>query len=170
MHNKVVFHAMKALNLLGFPVLRFNFRGVGASAGEHDFARGESDDVRCAIDWLHAEFSLPVVFAGFSFGVAVGLHAACADSRVDALISLGTPINAEGREYDYSFLRECDKPKLFVSGGNDAFAPSAQLAAIVSSAAVPKRLVLVPGADHFFTGHLDEMRHAIDDWVRATIL
>src|ERR1700757_3151438 len=76
LHNKVVFHAMKALNGLGMPVLRFNFRGAGLSAGEHDKGHGEQDDVRTALDWLDREFHLPLVFAGFSFGAAVGLRAA----------------------------------------------------------------------------------------------
>src|SRR5262244_3337680 len=79
MHNKVVFHAMKALNSFGFPVLRFNFRGTGLSQGEHDQGVGEVEDVRTALDWLDSEFHLPLIFAGFSFGAAVGLRAACAD-------------------------------------------------------------------------------------------
>ena len=72
-----VFHAMKALNSFGFPVLRFNFRGTGLSQGEHDHGKGEVDDVRAALDWLDHEFHLPLIFAGFSFGAAVGLRAAC---------------------------------------------------------------------------------------------
>ena len=67
MHNKVVFHAMKALNSFGFPVLRFNFRGTGLSHGEHDYGRGEIEDVRTALEWLDREFRLPLIFAGFSF-------------------------------------------------------------------------------------------------------
>ena len=84
LHNKVVFHAMKALNNLGMPVLRFNFRGAGLSHGEHDQGAGEIDDVRTALDWLDREFHLPIVFAGFSFGAAVGLRAAVPDARVPA--------------------------------------------------------------------------------------
>src|SRR5579872_2638995 len=84
LHNKVVFHTMKALNSFGFPVLRFNFRGTGLSEGEHDTGIGEVADVRTALDWLDDEFHLPIVFAGFSFGSAVGLRAACADTRVQA--------------------------------------------------------------------------------------
>src|SRR5205814_9204077 len=86
MHNKVVFHAMKALNRFGFPVLRFNFRGTGLSQGEHDHGVGETEDVRTALDWLDREFHLPLIFAGFSFGAAVGLRAACPDERVKAVI------------------------------------------------------------------------------------
>ena len=94
MHNKVVFHAMKALNSFGFPVLRFNFRGTGLSHGEHDHGHGEIEDVRAALEWLDREFRLPLIFAGFSFGAAIGLGAACADDRVKALIGLGTPVAA----------------------------------------------------------------------------
>ena len=79
MHNKVVFHAMKALNGFGFPVLRFNFRGAGLSEGTHDEGRGEVDDVKSALHWLEERFRLPIVFAGFSFGAAHGLRAACPD-------------------------------------------------------------------------------------------
>src|SRR5712691_7147843 len=60
LHNKVVFHTMKALNTFGFPVLRFNFRSAGLSQGEHDHGRGEVDDVRTALDWLDKEFRLPI--------------------------------------------------------------------------------------------------------------
>src|SRR5436309_14345757 len=77
LHNKVVFHAMKALNSFGFPVLRFNFRGTGLSQGEHDQGVGEVDDVHAALDWLDREFDLPIIFAGFSFGAVVGFGAAC---------------------------------------------------------------------------------------------
>src|SRR3984885_1423229 len=90
LHNKVVFHTMKALNSFGFPTLRFNFRGTGLSQGEHDNGLGELDDVRPALDWLDREFHLPLMFAGFSFGAAVGLRAASSDSRVEALIAVGT--------------------------------------------------------------------------------
>src|SRR5215510_4557770 len=79
LHNKVVFHAMKALNGFGFPALRFNFRGAGLSHGAHDYGQGEIEDVRTALDWLEREFRLPTVLAGFSFGAAVGLQTVCTD-------------------------------------------------------------------------------------------
>src|SRR3954467_9181424 len=75
LHNKVVFHTMKALNHFGFPVLRFNFRGTGLSEGEHAHGKGEGEGVRAALDWIEAEYPLPIMFAGFSFGAAVGLRA-----------------------------------------------------------------------------------------------
>jgi alpha/beta superfamily hydrolase len=169
MHNKVVFHTMKALQSFGFPVLRFNFRGAGMSEGKHDEGRGEVDDVRTALGWLEREFPLPVVFAGFSFGAATGLRAACPDPRVDALISLGTPVQVEDRAYGYRFLRDCRKPMLFVSGSRDQYGPRDALETMVDTLPEPKKLVFVEGGDHFFLGHLPTMRDAIEDWLRTTV-
>ena len=176
LHNKVVFHTMKALNSFGFPVLRFNFRGTGLSHGEHDNGNGEVEDVRTALDWLEAEFHLPLIFAGFSFGAAVGLKAASSDARVEALIAVGTPVvpvaaEAEApRIYTFDFLRDCVKPKLFVSGARDQFGPRGKLEALVASVAEPKKLVVIEGADHFFEGRLRELREAIESWVRQGIV
>lgn len=166
MHNKVVYHAMKALNHFGFPVLRFNFRGAGRSAGVHD-GQEEAGDVRAALDWLENEFHLPIVFAGFSFGAAVGMHVCCPDPRVKALISLGTPVAAEGRVYSYRFLQDCRKPKLFVSGTRDQFGPHEEIERVVETAADPKKLVWIDGADHFFEGKLKEMRAAVEEWTKG---
>jgi len=171
LHNKVVFHAMKALNSFGFPVLRFNFRGTGLSEGEHASGTGEVEDVRAALDWLEREFTLPIIFAGFSFGAAVGLRAAYSDDRVRSLIALGLPaVAVEDRVYDFEFLRECAKPKLFVSGSRDQFGPAGKLEALVNTFAEPKKLVRIEAGDHFFEGRLKEMRLAIEDWVRETLL
>ena len=157
---------MKALNGFGFPVLRFNFRGTGLSEGGHDHGRGEIDDVRSALDWLENEFQLPLIFAGFSFGAAVGLQPACADDRVKALIGLGLPIAAiDDRNYDFSFLQTCSKPKLLVSGSRDQFGPTEQLKSIAGTFAEPKELVIIEAADHFFEGRLRELRDAITSWI-----
>jgi uncharacterized protein len=165
MHTKAVYHAAKALNGFGLPVLRFNFRGVGRSAGEHAEGRGEIEDVSTALDWLDVEFHRPIIAAGFSFGAAVGMRAACGDQRVKALIALGLPVSAEGRNYEYRFLANCTAPKLFVSGGRDQYASRADLERVTANAAQPKRLVMVDDADHFFDGHLPEMRLAIEQWL-----
>jgi alpha/beta superfamily hydrolase len=170
LHNKVVFHTMKALNSFGYPVLRFNFRGAGLSQGEHDHGNGEVEDVRTALNWLDREFHLPLICAGFSFGAAVGLNAACPDERVVAAIGLGLPVDAIGeRLYDFEFLRGCTKPKLFVSGDRDQFGPRAKLEKVVEALPEPKNLVIVEGADHFFEGRLREMRAAIESWIKASI-
>jgi alpha/beta superfamily hydrolase len=152
MHNKVVYHAMKALSSFGLPVLRFNFRSVGLSDGEHDDGRGEQDDVRAAVNWLDDTFGKPIFFAGFSFGSQVGLRACCGDARVKGLIGLGLPVRAAGRDYSYGFLPKCTAPKLFVSGDHDEFGPREELIRVWESAPEPKRLVWIEGADHFFQG------------------
>ena len=175
LHNKVVFHTMKALNSFGYPVLRFNFRGTGLSEGEHDYGNGEVDDVRAALDWMDAEFHSPLIFAGFSFGAAIGLRAACSDDRVRALAAVGAPVapvaaeSEQPRVYTFDFLRQCQKPKLFVSGARDQFGPREKLEALVSSLAEPKKLVLIAGADHFFEGRLRELREAVEAWVKQAV-
>ena len=165
MHNKVVYHAMKTLSGFGFPVLRFNFRGAGMSEGEHDRGQGEQEDVRAGLDWLDAAFHLPIIFCGFSFGAATGLKVVCADKRVVGLISLGTPVDVEGRAYTYSFLKDCTRPKLFVSGSRDQYGSPENLKKVVDLAPEPKEMVIVEGGDHFFEGHLAEMQSAIREWV-----
>jgi alpha/beta superfamily hydrolase len=176
LHNKVVFHTMKALNSFGFPVLRFNFRGTGLSQGEHGYGIGEVEDVHTALDWLDAEFHLPIVFAGFSFGAAVGLRAACADARVKAVIGVGVPAipvaadDEAPRTYTFDFLQGCTKPKLFVSGARDQFGPRAKLEALVASVPEPKKLVVIEGADHFFEGRLRELQETLERWVRQEIV
>jgi uncharacterized protein len=174
LHNKVVFHTMKALNSFGFPVLRFNFRGAGLSQGEHDGGRGEVDDVRSALDWLHGEFHLPLIFAGFSFGAAIGLRAACPDARVKALIALGLPVaptDEPGNDFGFrfGFLKHRGKPTLFVSGAHDRFAPRAELQRFVESLPEPRKLVIIEGADHFFEGRVRELRETIEGWVREVV-
>ncbi len=174
MHNKVVFHAMKALHGFGFPVLRFNFRGTGLSEGTHD-GRAEVDDVVAGMDWLAAEFGKPIVFAGFSFGCSTGLRACYDNPRVPVLIGLGIPIAADGRLYEYKYLRECTKPKLFVSGDRDLFGPRAEVESVIAQLAEPKKLVWVENADHFFAGatagesQLPKMRVAIEQWLPAAL-
>jgi alpha/beta superfamily hydrolase len=170
LHNKVVFHAMKALNHFGYPVLRFNFRGAGLSQGEHDHGDGELEDIGTALDWLDREFHLPLIFAGFSFGAAVGLRVACPDARVRALMGLGLPVDAIGdRVYDFEFLRDCVKPKLFVSGDRDQFGPRTKLERLVNDLPEPKKLVIVEGADHFFEGRLRELRDSLESWIKESI-
>lgn len=175
LHNKVVYHAMKAINDpawgLGLPVLRFNFRGTGLSEGMHD-GQAETGDVLAALDWLENEFKLPIVAAGFSFGAATMLRACSTGSRrhdVRTLAALGVPVEAEGRTYDYSFLRDSIVPKLFLSGDQDRFAPIARLQQITASAADPKRLALIAGADHFFTGRLEPMQCALSSWLKEQL-
>lgn len=162
MHNKVVYQAAKALHQFGIPVLRFNFRGAGLSAGIHDRGEGEQEDVGAAVDYLVRDFpGVPVLLAGFSFGAWVGLRVGCSDARVAELIGLGLPVDGS----DLTYLRDCAKPKLFVQGGNDQFGSRANVQELYETLPPPKRLVFVDGADHFFAGKLGEVQAAIDSWL-----
>jgi uncharacterized protein len=176
MHNKVVYRAAKTMQSIGLPTLRFNFRGTGLSEGVHDEGRGERDDVRAALDWLHRRYELPILVVGFSFGAHVALRVCChytrnvvgaprSETRVPGFVALGLPVVAEGREYSYDFLASCTLPKLFISGGADQYGPQAALVRIVASAAQPATLVIVPDADHFFASKLDQMQHALREWL-----
>ena len=177
MHNKVVYHAAKAFSHFGLPVLRFNFRGTGLSEGAHDEGRGEVEDVRAALHWLTERFpGKPLLFAGFSFGSNVGLRACCGHPRVRGLIGIGLPVRAAGRNYHYKFLAGCSTvPKLFISGDQDEFSPRGVLESFLVNAPEPKRLVWVPGADHFFAGVPDSPAPKLDvyaaelrSWLAAT--
>jgi alpha/beta superfamily hydrolase len=162
MHNKVVYNAAKTMDALGIPVWRFNFRGAGLSAGEHDKGRGEQDDVQAALDYLAAQFQgVPLLLAGFSFGSLVGLRVGCRDARIRELIGIGIPVNSS----DFSFLLDCPKPKLFVHGANDKFGERKKVECVVAALPGENRLVVVEGADHFFVGHLDEFNGAIANWL-----
>ena len=163
MHNKVVFRAAAALNDAGLTVLRINFRGVGQSTGEHDEGRGERDDVRDALDYLSSHYpGQRIVLCGFSFGSRVGLEVGIKDPRVAFLIGIGTPLD----KYDFGFLAECRKPLLLVHGENDEFGDVEQLRKLVAEfeKSVPVRLVVIPGAGHFFDDHLDDLKRTITEW------
>jgi uncharacterized protein len=164
MHNKVVFRVARTLHALGLPVLRFNFRGAGLSAGEHDQGRGEADDVRAAIAWLAGKFPRrALLLAGFSFGAWVGLRVGCEDERIAEVIGLGLPVN----DSDLSYLRGCAKPKLFIQGAQDQYGARERLEALFAALPEPKRLEFVPGADHFFTGKLAAVDRAVRSWLAA---
>ena len=166
MHNKVVYQASKSLDALGLPVLRFNFRGAGLSAGEYDRGVGEQDDVRAALDFVGKRFpGVPLLLAGFSFGAWVGLRVGCEDPRVSHLIGLGVPVNSS----DFSFLRKSQKPKLFVHGSADRYGAVETVERLVGSLPGENHLVVVKGADHFFSGKLDQLKAAIAAWFESSV-
>jgi len=168
MHNKVVFRAAAALQEAGFVTLRFNFRGVGQSTGEHDEGRGELDDVRAALNYLASNYpGSKILLCGFSFGARVGLEVGIADDRVNYLIGIGTPLN----RYDFGFLERCLKPLLLVHGERDEHGDIEKLRSFVSQiqSRVDVQLVVIPDADHFFEGQLNDLKRAIGDWVRQKL-
>lgn len=165
MHNKVVYRAARALNEAGLTTLRINFRGVGNSTGTHDEGRGEQTDARIALDYLIDNYpNSDATLAGFSFGSRVGMEVGMKDERVARLISIGTPVNMT----DFSFLRECRKPILFVHGERDEFGDAEKLRALVATlpTGAHARFEIVSGVGHFFEGKLDEMSQRITEWTK----
>jgi uncharacterized protein len=104
-----------------------------------------------------------MLVAGFSFGCWVGSRVGCSDQRVKELICLGIPVN----NTDFSFLGDCVRPKLFVHGANDEHGDVKKLESLVAKLPGEKSLVVVPGADHFFAGKLDQLDAAITNWLTA---
>ena len=163
MHNKVVFRITQALVDLGMPALRFNFRGVGRSTGVYDEGRGEADDVRAALDTLTDRYpGIPLLLAGFSFGAWIGLPVGCADPRVTHLVGAGIPVSLLSTDE----LAGCGKPKLIVQGALDQYGPQPALEAWYARIPDPKRLAVIPDADHFFTHQQNELYEAVVAGVR----
>lgn len=161
MHNKVVYRIARALYESGFATLRFNFRGVGRSAGSHDCGRGERDDLRAAIEFMLQRHPCAELWlAGFSFGATIALRVGCSDPRARSMIAVGLPLLAN----DLSDVAECNKPKLIVQGSLDQFGPVGDVERFFASLSEPKQLVIIPGADHFFEGHLSELARAVSQF------
>jgi len=167
MYTKAVYRAAQAFNQAGLVSLRFNFRGVGASTGSHDDGVGEQDDLRAAIDWLETSYPhLPIFVGGFSFGSMVGLSVGAEDDRVSALLGLGLPLDF-GDRYDYGYLADAGKPVLIVQGDDDEFGSGELVAERLAPLGGHVTLVRIPGADHFFTDRLDELRTTVKGYFES---
>jgi alpha/beta superfamily hydrolase len=164
MHNKTVFRLATALNEVGIPTLRFNFRGVGLSSGSYDEGRGEQDDIRSALDELERRFpNVALCVAGFSFGAWTGLEVGCAEERVRQLVGVGVPVAS----LPVADLANCAKPKLIVQGALDQYGPEDALRAWFAALPEPKHLETIPGGDHFLNDHLDDLQHAVERYFRG---
>jgi len=164
MHNKVVFRVAAGLVDAGLLTVRFNFRGVGASTGEHNELEGGKEDVRDVLDYLEREYrGEDLTLAGFSFGSRSSLEVGYDDARVARMISIGTPIDKYG---DYDFLKSTRKPILFVHGDKDEFGSIERIRELVKdvSEATDTELVVFENSGHFFDEHLTELRSAVRDW------
>jgi alpha/beta superfamily hydrolase len=160
MHTKAVFQAAKAFSRIGCAVLRFNFRGVGTSAGSFDDGAGETDDFRAALDFMHARHpGVPLWAAGMSFGAWIALSAGARDPRVSTLVGICPPLS----HYDFEAVRTSTKPKFFIQGERDERYPLKEMQAFYASAADPKDLVVIDAADHLFDGKLVELAEALED-------
>jgi uncharacterized protein len=160
MHTKVVYQAAKALNRIGCAVLRFNFRGAGASAGSFTNGPGETDDFRAALDVMSDRYPAARLWtAGMSFGSWVAMTAGADDPRVSTLIGIALPVS----RYDFGPVERSTKPKFFIQGEFDEICPLKEVRAFYARAAEPKELVVIEGADHLFDGKVTEVAHAIED-------
>lgn len=158
MHNKVVYRMAKGLRRSGRAVLRFNFRGVGRSAGSYDHMIGELEDARAALAWLRERYpSLPYSLAGFSFGSRIIMRLGCSTEGAQQLIGVGFPTWREDNRY----LTRCTLPKLFVQSTADEFGPRPDLEALFATMADPKVLRFIEAKDHFFAGGLEQLEELL---------
>ncbi|MCS7079694.1 MAG: alpha/beta fold hydrolase [Chloracidobacterium sp.] len=158
MHNRIVYRTAKAFTAAGAHVLRFNFRGVGASRGSYDGGVGEQEDAAAALDYLHRQHpGDQLVVAGYSFGSWVGFQAAVRRSHVAGLLGIGVPVT----RFDFSFLHTVPLPKRIIQGDADDFGPVTAVEAWLSRCREPKGLTVVAGADHFFDGRQAELAAAL---------
>ena len=158
MHNKVVYRLARGLRRAGAIVLRFNFRGVGRSEGEHGHLEGEIEDARAALAFLRERYpDLPYALAGFSFGSRVITRLGCSMEGARFLLAAGFPTQMGRAEY----LETCRTPKIFVQSTNDQFGPRPEFEALFGRVAEPKRMVWVEAQDHFFAGALEELEEAV---------
>ena len=149
MHNRVVVSIARELVNSGVLALRFNFRGVEGSAGEHDAGRGEQKDVAGALDWLLSQPGVDprrVLLVGYSFGAWVGLAHAQQDLRPAALVLVGLP----AQYCEAGQLQGFKGPKFLVTGAADQIAPVSALRTLADQLPEPKRLEIVPGGDHLW--------------------
>ena len=166
MHTKVVYQGAKALTRIGCAVLRFNFRGVGRSAGSFSGGTGETDDFRAALDYMAGRYPGARMWsAGFSFGAWVALESGAQDDRVSALIGVAPPVatSISGRNYTFEHTLQSTKPKFFVQGEADEVCPLEAMWAFYAKMPEPRELVVIDAADHLFEGKTQEAGEALED-------
>jgi uncharacterized protein len=162
LENKVVHTLARAFNQLGAPTIRFNFRGVGASAGTHDQGRGETEDALAVIDYGRRRWpGAPLWLGGFSFGGSVAVRAAGA-VQPERLVAVAPGIT----KTDVAGAAQPACPWLIVQGdADDVVPPDAVLdwvRMLRPAPAVPApEVIVLPGAGHFFHGRINELREAV---------
>lgn len=157
MTNKVVHTVARALQEQGMATVRFNYRGVGKSAGQYDEGRGETDDALAVVAWARERWpGVPLTLAGFSFGSMVALLATPAAQPAD-LITVAPAVS----KAQFSAIERPACPWLIIQGTADEVVDYTQVEAFAARFAPPPVLRLLPGIDHFFNGHLPALREAV---------
>lgn len=160
MHSRVIHTVYRVLHASGHPTLRFNFRGVGGSAGHASGTDAETGDVAAAAAFARDRTGRRGLWvAGFSYGAWVGLRWAALDPGVERFVALGLPAGVDS----FQFLARPPAPMLIVQGERDRFGSPAAVARLAERlrAHAPVEVRVVPGADHFFTGHLTALAGAL---------
>ena len=150
MDNTVVAAGIEAASQEGLSTLRFNFRGVGESGGSYGEGIEERKDVKAAIDFFVARLgsgNVPIILLGYSFGAWAAMPVAADDARVKGMVAISPPLDL----YDFGFLKGCKKKKLLVAGNMDDYCPETRLQAFYEHLDEPKTLMIIPGADHFYS-------------------
>lgn len=156
MTNKVAYILARAFNDLGALSLRFNFRGVGKSAGRYDNGIGETEDALAALDWLSAQHpSLPLWLGGFSFGAWVALRAQ-SERPIQRLVTVAPAV-----ERFTATLKLPTMPWLLIQGDADEVVSPQATLDWVAGLRVKPQLVVLKGAGHFFHGRLNEVRQTV---------
>src|SRR5277367_1680039 len=160
MYNNVVDAILAAMWQANYATLRFNFRGVGASEGEHDGGPGEVDDAAAAMMYLLTQPGVRkegAVIAGYSFGAMVAVSAGYERAEIARIVAVALPLAMA----DARIPAGASKPLLLVSGDRDSYSPVAGLQALKSKIGDSARLEIVVGADHFFGGREAELERVI---------
>jgi alpha/beta superfamily hydrolase len=166
MYNNVVSVICQGLAQESIATLRFNFRGVGRSEGNHEEGVGEQDDVRAALDFLQSSDGVDkgrLGLAGYSFGTRVVMPVALQDSRVKA-VALVSPFLDDA---DWQRLKTYGVPKLFICGSEDSFISPHKVKRLVGEAAAPSECEVVFGADHFWCGFEGRIGRKVADFFKA---
>lgn len=166
MFNNVVDAMLLGLWEAGFATLRFNFRGVGSSEGEHDGGPGETDDGAAALEFILAQPGVSqggAIMAGYSFGAMVALSAGYERTAAARIVAVALPIAMT----DARVPAGAKKPLLLVSGDRDNYSPVAGLNDLQAKIGDSARLEIIAGADHFFGGREAELSARIISALRA---
>ncbi len=169
LHNPVVFHSDRELNRAGLSTLRFNFRGVEASDGDHDEGRGEVQDVAAAVAWMRAlAIDVPLIVVGYSFGSLCGIRHAARNRNVAGVVAIGLPV---GR-YPTEEVSKLGRPVAVVQGDEDSFGSPEEVEPLLQDVRPEGRLWVIPGAPHLFTGRAAEVGETVAeaaDWVLSQL-
>ena len=161
MHNNVVKGIVRAYRKKGYSTLRFNFRGVERSEGEHDNGVGEQEDVRSALKFLEDLGIKSIDLAGYSFGAWVGAMGLGTFEQVDRMIMVSPPVEL----LDFDALASNPKVRLVIAGSLDDIAPVKAIEEKMPFWNPEATLHVIDGADHMYLGEIDDLENIINDFI-----